>query len=120
MVKRLAKAVYIRLRGSVIRHTGNAVFRTHCPREDQAAPPPLGEFCAEMVSDVQMSHRTKSHGLPEQLPIMLEELAGISGAGIGDDKADVEIISGGGELLDEILPGEIKHDDLMLHTVTPA
>lgn len=49
IVKRLAKAVYIRLRGSVIRHTGNAVFRTHCPREDQAAPPPLGEFRVEMV-----------------------------------------------------------------------
>ena len=42
-VKRLAKAVHIRLRGSVIRDTGNAVFRTHCPHEDQAAPPPLGE-----------------------------------------------------------------------------
>ena len=53
-MKRLAKAVYIRLRGSVIRHTGNAVFRTHCPREDQAALPPLGEFRAEMVGDVQM------------------------------------------------------------------
>ena len=59
IVKRLAKAVYIRLRGSVIRHTGNAVFRTHCPREDQAAPPPLGEFRAEMVGDVQMRHRTE-------------------------------------------------------------
>ena len=55
-VKRLAKAVHIRLRGSVIRDTGNAVFRTHCPHEDQAAPPPLGEFHAEMVGDVQMRH----------------------------------------------------------------
>src|SRR6202049_3553964 len=50
----------------------------------------------------------------------LQELAGISGAGIGDDKADVEIVSGGGELPDEILPGDIKHDDSMLHTVTLA
>src|SRR5258708_3500315 len=31
ILKRLAKAVHIRLRGSVIRHTGNAVFRTPCP-----------------------------------------------------------------------------------------
>jgi len=43
-VKRLAKAVYVRLRGSVIRHTGTPFFRTHCPREDQAAPPPLASF----------------------------------------------------------------------------
>jgi hypothetical protein len=48
IVKRLAKVVYIRLRGSVTRHKGNAVFRTHCPHEDQAARPPLGEFRAEM------------------------------------------------------------------------
>src|SRR5712692_6101700 len=120
IVKRFAKAVYIRLRGSVIRHTGNAVFRTHCPREDQAAPPPLGEFRAEMVGDVQMRHRTEPQIRLKQLPIKLQELAGISGAGIGDDKADVEIVSGGGELPDEILPRDIKHDDSMLHTVTLA
>src|SRR5271163_1031559 len=58
--------------------------------------------------------------LLEQLSIELQELAGISGAGIGDDKADVEIVSGGGELPDEILPGDIKHDDSMLHTATLA
>src|SRR6202030_1406377 len=46
--------------------------------------------------------------------------ARISGAGIGDNKADVKIVSGGGELPDEILPGDIKHDDSMLHTVTLA
>src|SRR6267154_4985694 len=120
IVKRLAKAVYIRLRGSVICHTGNAGFRTHCPREDDSAPAPLGEFRAEMVGDVQMSHRTKPHGLPEQLSIMLQEFAGISGAGIGDDKADVEIVGGGGELPDEILLRDIKHDDSMLHAVTLA
>ena len=33
--------------------------------------------------------------------------------GIGDDKADVEIVSGGGELPDEIFPRDIKHDDLI-------
>jgi hypothetical protein len=100
----IAKALYIRLRGSVIRHTGNAVFRTHCPREDQAAPSTLGEFRAEMVGDVQMRHRTEPQSRLKQLPIKLQELAGISGAGIGDDKTDVEIVSGGGELPDEILP----------------
>ena len=51
-MKRLAKAVYIRLRASVIRHTGNAVFRTHRPHEDQAAPSPLGELPAEVMGDV--------------------------------------------------------------------
>ena len=117
-MKRLAKAVYIRLRGSVICHTGNAVFRTHCPREDQAAPLPLGKFRAEMVGNVQMCHRTEPQSLLKQLPIKLQELTRISGAGIGDDKADVEIVSGGGELPDEILPRDIKHDDPMLHTVT--
>ena len=62
-MKCFAKAVDIRLCSSVIRHKGHAVFRTHCPREDDSAPAPLGEFRAEMVGDVQMSHRTKSHGL---------------------------------------------------------
>src|SRR5712672_4731320 len=120
IVKRLAKAVYIRLRGSVICHTGNAGFRTHCPREHQAAPPPLGEFRAEVVGDVQIRHRTDPQGRLMQLPIKLQEVAGISGPGIGDDKADVESVSGGGELPDEILPRDIKHDDSMLHTVTLA
>src|SRR5580704_10733430 len=67
-----------------------------------------------------MRHGVESQGLLEQLSIELQELAGISGAGIGDNKADVEIVSGGGELPDEILPGDIKHDDSMLHAVTPA
>src|ERR1700732_3598776 len=112
--------MYRRLRASVIPHTGNAVFRTHCPREDQAAPSPLGECRAEMVGDVQMRHRTEPQICLKQLPIKLQELAGISGTRIGDDKADVEIVSGGGELPDEILPRDIKHDDSMLHTVTLA
>jgi hypothetical protein len=38
----------------------------------------------------------------------------------GDDNADVEIVSGGGELPDEILPRDVKHDDSMLRTVTLA
>jgi len=83
-------------------------------------PPPLGEFRAEVVGDVQMRHRTDPQGRLMQLPIKLQELAGISGAGIGDDKADVEIVSGGGDRPMKILPRDIKHDDSMLHTVTLA
>jgi hypothetical protein len=73
-----------------------------------------------MVGDVQVRHRTKSHGLTKMLPILLQEFTRISGTGIGDDKADVETVSGGGKLLDEILPRDIKYDDSMLHTVTVA
>ena len=87
--------------------TGNAVFRTHCPHEDQAAPPPLGEFRTEMVSDVQMRHRIEPQSCLKQLPIELQELARISGAGIGDDKADVEIVSSVGESRDESLLREV-------------
>src|ERR1700676_212546 len=65
-----------------------------------------------------MRHGVESQGLLEQLSIELQELAGISGTGIGDDKADVEIVSGGGESPDEILPRDI--DDSMLPTVTLA
>ena len=50
--KRFAKTVYIRLRGCIIRYTGNAVFRAHCPHEDQAAPPPLSELTDEVMGDV--------------------------------------------------------------------
>jgi hypothetical protein len=50
----------------------------------------------------------------------LQELAGISGAGIGDDKADVEIVSGGGKSPDEILARDINHDNSMLHPETLA
>ncbi len=67
-----------------------------------------------------MRDRIKPQGLVKQLPTMLQELAGISGAGIGDDKTDVEIVSDGGELPDEILPRDIRRDDSMLHTITPA
>jgi len=73
-----------------------------------------------MVGDVQMRHRTEPQSRLKQLPIKLQELAGISGAGIGDDKADVEIVSGGGESPDEILPRDIKHDNSMLHPETLA
>jgi hypothetical protein len=119
-VKRLAKAVYIRLRGSVIRHTGNAVFGTHCPPEDQAAPPPLAEFRAEMVGDVQMRHRIEPQSRLKQLPIKLQELAGISGAGIGDDNADVEITRGVRKHREEVRFGNVERDDTMLDTRRPG
>jgi hypothetical protein len=67
-----------------------------------------------------MRHRTEPQSRLKQLPIKLKELAGISGARIGDDKADVEVVGGGCKLPDEILPRDIKHDDSMLHTVTVA
>ena len=59
--------------------------------------PPLGEFRAEMVGAVQMRHRTEPQSRLKQLPIKLQELAGVSGAGIGDDKADVDIAGSVGE-----------------------
>jgi len=80
----------------------------------------LASFAPKWWVDVQMSHRTEPQSRLKQLPILLQELTGISGARIGDDKADVEIVSGGGELPDEILPREIKRDDSMLHTVALA
>jgi hypothetical protein len=119
-VKRFAKAVDIRLRSSVVRHNGNAVFRTHCPREDDSAPPPLAEFLTEMVGDVQMSHRTKSQGLPKQLPILLQELARIPGAGIGDDKADVEITRGIDKRREEVRFRKVERDDPVLDTRHPG
>src|SRR5258708_5977689 len=119
IVKRLAKTVYIRLRASVVRHTGDAVFRTQCPHEDDSAPAPLAEFLTEVVGDVQMRDRIKPQGLVKQLPTMLQELAGISGAGIGDYKTDVEIVSDGGDLPDEILRRDIKRDTSLLHSLTP-
>src|SRR5216684_3552176 len=114
-MKRFASAVYIRLHASVIRHTGNAVFRTHCPHEDQAAPPPLGEFRAEMVSDVQMRHRIEPQSRLKQLPIELQELARIWGAGIGDDKADVEIVCSPGKPREEVLLRQVHRKGAVIN-----
>ena len=119
-MKRLAKTVYIRLRASVVRHTGNAVFRTQCPHEDDSAPAPLAEFLTEMVGDVQMRDRIKPQGLVKQLPIMLQELAGISGACIGDDKADVEITRGICKHREEVRLGKVERDDTVLDTRRPG
>jgi hypothetical protein len=44
-----------------------------------------------------MRHRIEPQSGLKQPPIELQEFARIWGAGIGDDKADVEIVSGGGE-----------------------
>jgi hypothetical protein len=67
-----------------------------------------------------MSHRTKSQGLPKQLPIMLQELAGISGAGIGDDKADVEITRGIDKGWEKVRLRKVERDDTVLDARRPG
>jgi hypothetical protein len=78
------------------------------------------ESLTEMVGDVQMRDRIKPQGLVKQLPIMLQELAGITGAGIGDDKADVEITSGICKDREEVRLGEVERDDTVLDTRLPG
>src|SRR4030081_2556124 len=107
--------MYIRLRGSIIRHIGNAVFCTHCPHEEDSAPAPLGEFRAKMVVDVQMRHRIEPQSRLKQLPIELQELARICGAGIGDDKPDVDIARSVGESRYESLLREVHRQGAVLN-----
>src|SRR4029077_6626518 len=78
--------------------------------------PPLGEFRAEMVGDVQMCHCTEPQSRLKKLPIKLQELAGISGAGIGDDKADVEITRGVCKHWEEVRFRKVERDDTVLDT----
>src|SRR6267142_3387212 len=103
VVKRFPETVDIRLGATVIRQERNPNFRAHRPYEDKAAPASRGEFRAEMVGDVQMRHRIEPQSRLKQLPIELEELARIWGAGIGDDKPDVDIVRSVGESRDESL-----------------
>jgi len=65
-------------------------------------------------------HRTKPQGLLKQLPIKLQELAGISGTGIGDDKADVEITRGICKHREEVRLGKVERDDTVLDTGPPG
>ena len=51
---------------------------------------------------------------------MLQELAGISGAGIGDDKADVEITRGIDKRGEEVRFRKVERDDPVLDTRHPA
>src|SRR6202043_3021484 len=95
-------------------------IRAHSSHEQESAASTRGEFFAEMMGDIHMRERVKPQKRRHLVPVVSKESAGISGACIGDDKADVEIVSGGGELPDEILAGEIKHDDSMLHAVALA
>src|SRR5579863_6538086 len=120
MVKRFAEAVYICLRASVVRHAGNAAFRTQGPHEDDSAPAPLAEFLTEVVGDVQMRHRIEPQSCLKQLPIKLQELAGISSASIGDDKADVEITRGICKHREEVGLGKVERDDTVLDTKRPG
>jgi hypothetical protein len=69
-----------------------------------------------MVGDVQMRHRIEPQSRLKQLPIKLQELAGISGAGIGDDKADVEITRGVCKHREEVRFGKVERDDTVLDT----
>ena len=85
------------LGATVIRQERNPNFRAHRSYEDKAAPASLGEFRTEMVGDAQMRHRIESQSRLKQLPIELQELARIWGAGIGDDKPDVDIVRSVGE-----------------------
>src|SRR6266481_7058816 len=68
-----------------------------------------------MVGDVQMRHRTDPQGRSMQLPIKLQELARISGAGIGDDKADVEVVGDFRKLVEKTLLRQIRHHVAVLH-----
>src|ERR1700722_9602384 len=110
----------IRLRAAVVRQIGNAFIRTHGSHEQESAASARGEFFAEMMGDIHMRERVKPQKRCHPVPVVSKESAGISGACIRDDKADVEIVGGEGELPDEILAGEIKRDDSMLYAVTLA
>src|SRR5258708_21235243 len=50
-----------------------------------------------------------------ELPIKLQELAGLSGAGIGDEKADSEIGGGFRKLVEKTLLRQIRHHVAVLH-----
>src|ERR1700730_6203169 len=66
-----------------------------------------------------MRHGVQSQALPEQLPILLQERAGISGAGVGDDKADVEVMCGIDKRREEVGFGKVERDDAVLGARRP-
>jgi len=105
----------IRFGATVISQERNPNFRAHRPNDDEAAPAPLGEFRAEMVGDVQMRHRIEPQSRLKQLPIELQKLARIWGAGIGDDKADVEIVCSPGKPRKEVLLRQIHRKDAAMN-----
>jgi hypothetical protein len=119
-VERFPETVDIRLGATVIRQERNPNFRAHRPYEDKAAPASLGEFRAEMVGNVQMRHRIEPQSRLKQLPIELQEIARIWGAGIGDDKADVEITRGICKHREEVRLGKVERDDTVLDTRRPG
>jgi len=67
-----------------------------------------------------MRDRIEPQGLVKQLPVMLQELARISGARIGDDKADVEITRGICKRREEVRLGKVERDDTVLDTRRPG
>jgi hypothetical protein len=67
-----------------------------------------------------MRHRIEPQSRLKQLPIMLQELAGISGACVGDDKADIEITHGICKRREEVRLGKVERDDTVLDTRRPG
>jgi hypothetical protein len=68
-----------------------------------------------MVGDVQMRHRIELQSRLKQLPTELQELARIWGAGIGDDKPDVDIVRSVGESRYESLLSEVHSQGAVLN-----
>src|SRR5260370_6791946 len=62
-----------------------------------------------------MRHGVEPQGLLEQLLIELQELARAWRPGIGDDKADIQILRMLGELRDEALLREVHHNNAILN-----
>src|SRR5271154_1242488 len=63
-----------------------------------------------------MRHSVESQGLLEQLSIELQELARVSRASIRDDKADIQVLRKLGELRDEALLRDVRHNNAMLNS----
>src|SRR5271155_316826 len=62
-----------------------------------------------------MRHGVESQGLLKHLSIELQELARVSRASIGDDKADIQILRLLGELRDEALLRKVHHNSAILN-----
>src|ERR1700682_3005807 len=108
----------IRLRAAVVCHIGNAFFRAHGSYEQESAPSTRSELFAEMMSNVHMRERVKTQEGRHLVAVISKESAGTAGACIGDNESDVQIVSGGSQLPDEVLPREIKNDNSILYAIT--
>src|SRR5258708_15052606 len=68
-----------------------------------------------MVGDVQMRHRIEPQSRLKQLPIELQELAWIWGAGIGDHKTDIEIVRISSKPLEEALLRQVHRKGAVIN-----